>query len=273
VDPRCNIGVRATPSSIEIIDLRTGAVTASVPLAVQSPRAHVRDDCQHIDVVGDTPPIYSRGWVLDRAGAILLSYQLDYYSFNVLFTSVGPLMVRDIAPATQGPGPTTAVIEDAITHDVLFSLPELSMGTAGGYRFWYPLGATDDLSLLAFRYDTVDRSHSVVSYWTIDGVPLGDVQLAKGFPTGLSPSGTYISYVQSTDVIAGDIVVATLDGVEVARTHLAFVDMNPVWMTDGAMMLCQPGSFSKQQLRWDLFSPQRQYTLGGPYQSCLLDAR
>ncbi len=275
VDPHCNIGVRATASSIDIIDLRTGAVTASVPLAISSPRAHVRDDCQHIDVVGDTPPVYSRGWVLSRTGAILQSYQLNYYSFYVLFTSVGPLMVRNIAPMTQGPGPTTAQVEDAITHDVLFTLPELSMSTDGGYRFRYPLGATDDVSLLALRYDTVDRLHSVVSYWSIDGIHLGDLQLANGYPRGLSPSGTYISYVQSTDISAGDIVVATLDGVEVARTHLALMDLYPVWMSDGAMTFCLPDaqSLGKHQLRWDLFSPQRQFIPGDPFQSCLLDAR
>jgi hypothetical protein len=274
VDPHCNIGVRATASSIDIIDLRTGAVTASAPLAIQSPRAHVRDDCQHIDVVGDTPPNYSRGWVLDRAGAVLQSYQLDYYSFNVLFTSVGPLMVRNTTPITQMAGPTTAHVEDAITHDVLFSLPELTKATDGGYRFRYPLGVTDDGSLLALRHDTLDRSQSVISYWTIDGIHLGDLQLARGYPRGLSPSGTYISYALSTDISGGDIVVATLDGVEVARTHLAIMDLYPVWMSDGAITFCQPAQFlAEHQLRWDLFSPQRLFIPGDPFQSCLLDAR
>jgi hypothetical protein len=276
VDPQCNIGVRATSSTIEIVDLRTGAVTASVPLVVSSPRARVRADCQHIDVVGDAPPLYWRGWVLDRTGAILQSYQLDDFSGNVLFTSVGPLMVRQIPPVGHVAGPTTADVEDAITHDVLFSLPELSMSTDSGYRFWYPLGATDDTSLLAFRYDTVDRFHSIVSYWTIDGVPLGDVQLANGlFPTGLSPSGTYISYLHGTGLTAGDLVVATPDGVEVSRTHMMFTDLHPVWMSDGAIMLCQPDAHSvgEHQLRWDLFSPQRPFIPGDPFQSCLLDAR
>ena len=275
VDPRCNIGVRATASTIDIIDLRTGAVTASVPLAVRSPRAHVRADCQHIDVVGDAPPLYWRGWVLDRSGTILQSYQLDDYDFNVLFTGLGPLMVHNFTPVAQVAGPTTAQVEDAITHQVLFSLPELSMATDGGYRFSYPLGATDDSSLLAFRHDTVDRSHSVVSYWTIDGVFLGDMQPANGFPNGLSPSGIYISYAQYTGLISGEIVVATLDGVEVARTHLAYMDQHPGWLSDGAMMFCQPDSryVGEHQLRWDLFSPQRQFIPGDPFQSCLLDAR
>ena len=274
VDPQCNIGVRATSSSIDIIDLRTGAVTASVPLAVQSPRAHVRDDCQYIDVVGDAPPLYWRGWVLNRSGAILQSYQLDDFASNVLFTNLGPLMVRNITPQ-PGPGPVQAQVEDAITYEVLFALPELTMATTGGYRFWYPLGATDDASLLAFRYDTVDRSRSVVSYWLIDGTEVGELELARGYPTGLSPAGTYISYALATDVMAGDIVVATLDGVEVARTHLTFLFPDPVWMSDGAMMFCQSDAHyaGEHQLRWDLFSPQHQFIPGDPFQSCLLDAR
>ena len=126
-----------------------------------------------------------------------------------------------------------------------------------------------------FRYDTVDRAHSVVSYWTIDGVHLGDLPLATGFPTGLSPSGTYISYLQATNLSAGDMVVSTLDGLEVARTHLPFMDLHPVWMSDGAMMFCQhDASFvGEHQGRWDLFSPQRPFIPGDPFQSCLLDAR
>jgi hypothetical protein len=274
VDPHCNIGVRATPSTIDIIDLRTGAVTASVPLAVQTARAYVRDDCQHIDVVGNAPPLYWRGWVLDRAGALLQSYQLDDYAFNVLFTNLGPLMVRHVSPQT-GLGPSYAQIEDAITHDVLFSVPELAMATNGRYRFWSPLGATDDASLLALQYDTVDLLHSVVSYWTIDGLHLGDMQLADGYPNGLSPSGTYISYAQFTDVNGGDLVVVTLDGVEVARRHLAFLDTRPVWMSNGALNFCQHDSpdVGAHQMRWDLFSPPRQFIPGDPFQSCLLDAR
>ena len=275
VDPACNIGVRATASSIDILDLRSGAVTASVPLAVQSPRAYVRDDCQHIDVVGDAPPEYWQGWVLNKAGTVLQHYQLDHYAFDVLFTNVGPLMVRGITPAGQVAGPTTAHVEDAITHEVLFALPELSMATDGGYRFWKPLGSTDDASLLAFQYPTVDRASSVVSYWTIDGSHLDDLQLANSFPTGLSPAGTYLSYARFTGLVAGDIVVATLDGHEVARTHLATMDQRPVWMTDGAITFCQTDAryVGEHQLRWDLFSPQRQFIPGDPFQSCLLDAR
>ena len=276
VDPHCNIGVRATASTIDIIDLRTGAVTASVPLAVQSPHAHVRDDCQHIDVVGNAPPLFWRGWVLDRSGAILQGYQLDDYPDNVLFTTTGPLMVHQITPVNQVAGPTTARVENAMTYQVLFTLPKLDMSTDGGYRFWYPLGITGDSSLLAFRYDTIDRSQSMVSYWTFDGVSLGEVQLANhGYPTGLSPSGTYISYSLFTGSVSGEIVVATLDGVEVTRTHLAFMDLHPGWMSDGAMTFCQSdaGYVGIHQLRWDLYSPQRQFIPGDPFQSCLLDAR
>ena len=184
-------------------------------------------------------------------------------------------MVRGITPAGQVAGPTTAQVEDAITHEVLFALPELSMATDGGYRFWKPLGSTDDASLLAFQYPTVDRASSVVSYWTIDGSHLDDLHLANSFPTGLSPAGTYISYATYTGLVAGDIVVATLDGHEVARTHLATIDQHPVWMTDGAITFCQTDVHyvGEHQLRWDLFSPQRQFIPGDPFQSCLLDAR
>jgi hypothetical protein len=269
VDPHCNIGVRATPSTIDIIDLRTGAVTASAQLAVQFPRAHIRDDCQHIDVVGDW-----RGWVLNTAGSIMQSYQLDDYASNVLLTNLGPLMVHNFTPASQVAGPTTAQVEDAITHNVLFPLPELSPAI-GSYRFRYPLGATADAFLMAFRYDTVDRLRSVVSYWTIGGVPLGDVELPNGFPTGLSPSGTYISYASYTGSTQGNIVVATLDGVDVAKTLLASMDQHPVWMSDGSMTFCQfdADNVKVHQLRWDLFSPQRRFIPGDPFQSCLLDAR
>lgn len=274
IDPQCNLGVRATPTSIEIVDLQTGAVVGSAPLAVQSPRAHVRSDCQHIDLVGDVPPLFIGGWVLDRSGAIVQAYTLDNFAFGVLFTSQGPLMV-DSRPPLNVPGPTRTFVEDAITHAVLFSLPGLDAATDGGFRFWRPVGVTDDLSLLAFWHDSLDRgTQHVVSYWTLGGVQLGEA-VVNGLPTGLSTLGSYISYEQGTGSITGDMVVATLGGVEVTRLHQAVIDQRPVWMSDGATVFCQPDARSLlvHQVRWDLFSPPRPAMPGDPFQSCLLDAR
>jgi hypothetical protein len=272
VDPVCNLGVRATQTGVEIVDPRTGAVLASATLfsgTNPTPRAFVRDDCQHVDVAGSDAGYY-RGWELDRSGHLLDSYALWADADDVMFTNFGPLILY----TDWGAPDHNQSLRDAITNDVLFNLPtQAPDGTPRGY---FPIGATADLSLLAFLSTSPGQPHKTVSYWTLDGVNVGD---AANIPDGnyfnyaLSPLGTYLSVDTSNGGFVGNLIVTTLDGVEVTRLSDTWLSRPTTWMTDGSMSLCYGASPDKVHAsRWDLFSPVQQLMPGAPNYSCLLAA-
>ncbi len=274
VDPPCNLGVRFAPNGFEIVDLTTGNVIGLAPSsALQAPRMHVNSDCQHIDVVGSAPTLSQNLWLeFDKSGTLIASQPIPDHPSNVIFTDQEPLILQYVFlnPAS----PYWQVI-DLSSGQVMFTLPALTNTASGGLRSWQPVGATLDGGLIALQNLTPDLQNTVISYWTPDGLPLGEWLSPTGaFNVRLSPSGTYLAYdARSIGSVSPNGFVVALDGSLVAtmpRTP-GLLTIGP-WLTDGSMLGCLPNGADQRTVRWDLFSPVKDLIPGNPYKSCLVVA-
>ena len=271
VDPPCNLGVRFAPNGFEIVDLTTGGVIGVAPTnAMQDPRMHVNSDCQHIDVVGFIPSQSQNLWLeFDRSGALIASQSIPDRPSNVIFTDHEPLILQYVFldPAS----PYWQVI-DLSSGQIMFTLPALGFTATGGLLSWQPVGATLDGGLIALQNQTPDLLRTVISYWTLDGLKLGEwVSPAGTFNARLSPSGTYLAYeARSTASVRPTGFVVTLDGslVTTMPQSVGLLTVGP-WITDGSMMGCVPSGADQRAVRWDLFSPVKDLIPGNPYKSCL----
>ena len=163
-------------------------------------------------------------------------------------------MLRHVPPLAPSVQPWQMV--DLTADQLLFSLPELDPAADSFYRSWRRVGATVDGGLIALQYDTADRTAKVVSYWTPDGVLLGqwtspagaiDIQISKlgshlsyVVPKGSSTFGQFTAFDEFIVTLTGD-AVATLPG------GLWWNDeWHDAWMSDGSIMGCiirvQPAS-------------------------------
>ena len=196
VDPHCNIGVQRNPDVFQVLDLGTGALLGTLPSHnVLSPQVYVRGDCASIDVVGIvSTPLQVWWWQYSPSGTLLAAQQLAGDFIDPMFTDTGPLMLRHVPPILPLAQPWQIV--DLTTGQVLFSLPELDPAANGFNRLWRRVGATADGGLIALQYDTADRTAKVISYWTPDGVPLGQWTTPAGaIDIQISRLGSYLSYV------------------------------------------------------------------------------
>jgi hypothetical protein len=262
VDPPCNIGVDFTINGFEVVDLLTGGVIAQLPgNGVQFPREFVRGDCQTIDVVGFVPALSQyRWWVFDRSGAAISTRTLPDLSDKVIFTDFGPLIFQRVA---MDPIPPFSQLVDLVSGQILFSVPEPDRANDGSFRIMLPAGGTSDGSLIALQNPTLDGRQTEVSYWTIDGLPLGDWTSPVGaFNFRLSPAGSYLAYVISSGSVTTNGFVVTLDGSLVATMPTGPVGIQQ-WITDGAMFGCNSVN-GLHAIRWDLFSPVKPLIPGDP---------
>jgi hypothetical protein len=272
VDPPCNIGVGFVATGFDFVDLKTGSIIGHAPgNGATFPRAYVRGDCQHIDIVAYTPggPAYYQGWTYDKSGTLITSYVLPDSPDSVIFTDQGPLVLDRAYPH-----PSNSQVVDPITGFVLFSVAEPPMATDGGFRIWEPAGATSDGSLIALQIVNEDRTRMIVSYWTPDGVKLGEwTGPTGGGKVKMSPSGTYLAYPISTGSVSSTAFITTLDGTAVAALPNSPNAAVGTWITDGSMLSCVYGpALEERPTRWDLFSPIKDLVPGSPYKSCVIAA-
>jgi hypothetical protein len=272
VDPLCNVGVRMAPNGFEIVDLKTGAVTGLAPLTgVASPlRVHVAADCQHIEIAGFVQGSDVNWWVFDRSGQLITSAYLTTQSENAMLTDQGPIVLRyrfDLSPPSWD-------VTDFISGQVLFSLPQLEPFTDGGVRLRGAVGATTDGGLIALSHPSIDRQRQTVTYWTPDGVELGEWTVPVGaFNLRLSPAGTYVAYAISGSTGRSNGFVVALDGSPVATMPSNILGVGP-WISDGSMLTCtNDNTLGQWPARWDLFSPVKNLVPGNPYKACLTAAR
>jgi hypothetical protein len=271
VDPPCNFGVHFAPNGFEIVDLTTGGVIGLAPSsALQDPRMHVNSDCQHIDVVGFAPTQSQNLWLeFDKSGVLIASQSIPDVPSNVIFTDQEPLILQYVF---LNPAAPFWQVIDLSSGQVMFTLPALTNTAVGGLRPWQPVGATLDGGLIALHNLTPDLQNTVVSYWTLDGLQLGQwLSPAKAFNIRLSPSGTYLAYeARSIGSVRIDGFVVGLDGSLVATMPKtpALLTVG-AWLTDGSMLGCVPSGADQRSVRWDLFSPVKDLIPGNPYKSCL----
>ncbi len=278
VDPPCNIGVQEISAGFQVLDVRTGAPLATLPgNNAQFPRVHVRGDCQTIDIVGYVSSTAQGWWWQYSPSGGLLGVQPIAGRFaDVMFTDFGPLIVQ---LATSVPFLQPWEVVDLTTGQELFSLPSLGPGanTNGFDRPWRGLGATSDGSLIALQYETADATAKVVTYWTPDGVSLGQwTSPAAAIDIQVSKLGSYLSYVVPKGPSlfgtfnAFDEFVVTLDGDAVATLPGSLwwnEEWHDAWMSDGSIMGCiiRIDDQSPQRAgRWDLFSPVKALVAGDP---------
>jgi hypothetical protein len=281
VDPHCNIGVQEIHDGFQVLDLTSGAPLGTLPLNnALFPRVYVRGDCQTIDVVGSlSVPAQDWWWQYSPSGSLLGAQQLPAFSAGLMFTDAGPLIIQHspTGPVYLPPVPPWQII-DGTTGKALFTLPEPGPASDGSYRPWRPLGATVDGSIIALQTDSVDRTAKVVSYWTPDGLLLGQwASPAGALDIQISKLGSYLSYVMSTGTNTFDEFVVTLTGAAVADLPGGLWwndEWHDVWMSDGAIMGCIIRVNLPQQraARWDLFSPMKAVVQGDPNHLCLTAA-
>ena len=239
-------------------------------------RVYVRDDCQTIDVVGSlSSPGQEWWWQYSPSGGLLAARQLSGHSSDVMFTDAGPLILQFDQSFLTFPPVDPWQVVDLTTGQLLFSLPDLGTASNGYYRPWRRVGATADGGLIALQHDSADRTAKVVSYWTRDGLPLGQWTSPVGaLDIQISKLGSYLSYVLSTGSNTFDEFVVTLTGDLVATLPGALwwnEEWHDAWMSDGSIMGCIIRLNLPQQRagRWDLFSPMKELVPGDPNHLCL----
>jgi hypothetical protein len=276
VDPPCNLGGDFSVNGFRLLSVPTGnTITVLHPDGVQFPRGFIRDDCRTIDVVGFVPSLSQyRGWEFDISGSpfssLVRSYPLPDHYDQVIFTDLGPLIMQRV---NLDPMPSYSQLVDLSSGLVLFTVPEPERATDGSFRIWRPAGATSDGSLIALQVPNLDRSRTIVSYWTADGQQVGQWTSPVGaFNFRLSPGGSYLAYVISSGSVTTNGFVVTLDGSIVTTTPPAPVEIGS-WLTDGSMLGCTRRTTGQMPVRWDLFSPVKDLIPTDVYKACFATAR
>jgi hypothetical protein len=211
---------------------------------------------------------------------LLGAQQLPGASRDVMFTDFGPLILYF---ALVAPGQQRWHVVDLATGEDLFSLPLVGPDANGIERSLVGLGATSDGSLIALQYPTTDGAAKVVTYWTVDGLSLGQwTSPAAAMNIQMSTLGSYLSYelpkgppVAFNTFNEFDEFVVTLDGDAVATLPggLWPYPENPqAWVSDGSLVGCIIRFDQPQQRagRWDLFSPLKPLVASNPNSFCFM---
>jgi hypothetical protein len=289
IDPPCQRGVRFNGGQLEIVDLRTGNVTATTtglsgvvrssgPSSVDS-AALLSRDCKHVYVSG-----LSSGQTYSVAldGSIVQSWGPSNLARPDIVTNGGLLAIQRGQPALW------LVASD--TQQSLFQIPSelpVQLPTGGTVETWKAVGATADGSMFALSRLTdpstplFDLSPHTIVLFNSFGDELASWPAPAGaYQFALSPDGTYISYNwvnHGWQVVSADTgqFIAQLPGYDSGQIR-PFQGTSIVgWITDGSVLVCA-GDFNRAlpttALRWDLFSPVKPLVPSNPAIPCLLDA-